>query len=614
LIFAQNANASEYVLKHCGAPIDPHLIPGANDLSTNFCDIREYFGADFKPPCTPSQEMMLKRNRNLFTSGEDNLVLRGVNLYGEKQWMLIADRFLPERSVNIISQRYGTLCYMLYKSQGIKIGINGELVEAKKLSSVDDLDANGMAEIEKLKKVPPPAILNVHRWSMEEDFALLKAVPVLGSMWAEIKERLLPHRDRGHIRKRYQVLDRRVKATVNRTKKQERIISTKLKKSAAKVARPLPPIRPARPRALPPSIHDGTPLPLPPKRNSGKYKNTNQNPSRPPPTAHNELMPQPHGAPGAPPMPHYPYPPPQHLQNAGNPTGGHSMPPPYGYSPHPQYGVHPNYLYQPPPPPPGYYHYMPVPYQQAQRGADDSSRAAFEQLAHDHSLGGWSPARSSHPPPQANHRLENETEAANTIAGMAVAASKPSANGDDDDADDHPAKRAKTRSQNDLDSPGPAKQSTLQSPAQSETNTLPMGLYSPAGVSLPGASMPPPPAAAAAASVDSRTANTKRGHSLPGKSNNDDSDKESPHTPQEKALFGEGATLMENDLDAISALNALSRSGGSPSRSTRSKAAEGKLQDESESNVQQQNKKSGGKSLFAKVVGGVKNATKRKRR
>lgn len=153
---------------------------------------------------------MLKRNRNLFTSGEDNMVLRGVNLYGEKQWMLLSDRFLPERSVNIISQRYGTLCYMLYKTRGVKIDEDGELTEPPRPDSVDDLD---MEKVEKLEKVPPPAIINVHRWSMDEDLALLHAVPLFGTMWAEISVRLLPHRDRGHIRKRYQVLQRRVKAT-----------------------------------------------------------------------------------------------------------------------------------------------------------------------------------------------------------------------------------------------------------------------------------------------------------------------------------------------------------------------------------------------------------------
>ena len=48
-------------------------------------------------PLTPAQVTALRRNRNLFTAGEDNLILRGVNLYGEKEWALVSDRFLPDR-------------------------------------------------------------------------------------------------------------------------------------------------------------------------------------------------------------------------------------------------------------------------------------------------------------------------------------------------------------------------------------------------------------------------------------------------------------------------------------------------------------------------------------
>jgi hypothetical protein len=182
----KNAKACEQVFSQCGAAIDRDLIPGSRDVSTNFVDTKEYFGSEFKAPCTTQEEMLLRRNRNLFTAGEDNLVLRGVNLYGEKQWMLIADRYLPDRSINIISQRYGKLCYLLYKSHGVKIDKDGHLERPPKLESVDDLDEEKLG---KIKKVPPPAILNVHRWSLEEDLTLLNAVPLMGSMWAELRAR-----------------------------------------------------------------------------------------------------------------------------------------------------------------------------------------------------------------------------------------------------------------------------------------------------------------------------------------------------------------------------------------------------------------------------------------
>jgi hypothetical protein len=207
-------------LRKAGANLDDACIPGIRDLSLNFCDPMEYLGEDFVMPCHEEQQLFLRRNRNLFSSGEDNLVLRGVNLYGEKQWILIADRYLPDRSVNIISQRYSKLCVMLYKAHGIDIDPKGNLIQPPKLESVDDIDETKVTKLG-LSTVEPPAILNVHRWSLEEDLTLLKAVPLMGHMWAELGARLIPHRDRGHLRKRYQVLERRVKATVTRSTKME---------------------------------------------------------------------------------------------------------------------------------------------------------------------------------------------------------------------------------------------------------------------------------------------------------------------------------------------------------------------------------------------------------
>ncbi len=188
----------------------------ARDLSALFADVEEALGADFVAPCTPEQNAILRKNRNLFTFGEDNLVLQGVNLYGEKQWILLADRLLPDRSVNIISQRYAKLCVMLFKANGVVIDDEGNLEAPAKHDNVDDVDEKRACQ---LRRVPAPAILNVHRWSLQEDITTLKAVPIYGTMWAEISSRYLPHRDRGHIRKRYLVLQRRIKAAVSREKK-----------------------------------------------------------------------------------------------------------------------------------------------------------------------------------------------------------------------------------------------------------------------------------------------------------------------------------------------------------------------------------------------------------
>jgi Myb-like DNA-binding domain len=211
-----HTDSCRMVLRQAAANVDESFLSGVLPLTENFSDGKEIFTADFELPLTEEHETHIRRTKSMFTSGEDNLVLRGVNLYGEKQWILIADRYLPDRSVNSISQRYSKLCLLLYKAHGIDIDKMGNLEKPPKLESVDDIDEEKVKAL-KLKTVEPPAILNVHRWSLEEDLTLLKAVPLMGHMWAELGARLMPHRDRGHLRKRYQVLERRVKATVARS-------------------------------------------------------------------------------------------------------------------------------------------------------------------------------------------------------------------------------------------------------------------------------------------------------------------------------------------------------------------------------------------------------------
>lgn len=75
---------------------------------------------------------------------------------------------------------------------------------AKGSFSFDEVELAGV------KRPLPPTTMNVHRWTLEEDIAILKSVPIMGAQWAEICNRIIPHRDRGHIRKRYQVLERRI--------------------------------------------------------------------------------------------------------------------------------------------------------------------------------------------------------------------------------------------------------------------------------------------------------------------------------------------------------------------------------------------------------------------
>merc|ERR1712232_337177 len=114
--------------------------------------------------------------------------------------MGISDRFLPDRSVSIISQRYSRLCYLFYKASGVQIDPHGNLPTPPVIVD-DNFDENAISQ---LNLVKAPLTYDVHRWSLEEDLTLLKSVPIFGNNWAVIRCRLIPHRDRGHLRKRYQ--------------------------------------------------------------------------------------------------------------------------------------------------------------------------------------------------------------------------------------------------------------------------------------------------------------------------------------------------------------------------------------------------------------------------
>ena len=119
---------------------------------------------------------------------------------------------MPDRPVNNISQRYHRLCFLIYKSNGIHIDDDGKLAPLPTFKKGEE-EAAALKISEAVLKVKPPAppsTMNVHRWTMEEDVAILKAVPIMGNQWAEICNHIIPHRDRGHIRKRYQVLERRI--------------------------------------------------------------------------------------------------------------------------------------------------------------------------------------------------------------------------------------------------------------------------------------------------------------------------------------------------------------------------------------------------------------------
>ena len=205
----KHGKACEILLQHVGAEINQEYLLPPPDLGATLTHAPEVFDDPDKVtiPLTKKQEFELRKNRHSFTAGEDNLILRGVNLYGEKEWCLVSDRFLPDRVVNSISQRYNKLCFLIYKANGIEIDDKGNMLPIPDIIKGQPFDISKLHDVMSARA---PTTMNVHRWTLEEDIAILKAVPVMGNAWAEIATRLMPHRDRGHIRKRFQVLQRRI--------------------------------------------------------------------------------------------------------------------------------------------------------------------------------------------------------------------------------------------------------------------------------------------------------------------------------------------------------------------------------------------------------------------
>jgi hypothetical protein len=700
VVFVQNEEACRKVLLQSGAKYDPNWLPGARDLSENFVDVKDILRPDFAPPCNEEKETILRRNRNLFTSGEDNLVLRGVNLYGEKQWVLLGDRFLPDRSVNIISQRYSKLCLLLYKANGILINDKGMLETPPKMESVDDVDE---AVAAKLEKVSPPAVLNVHRWSMEEDLTMLKAVPVFGTMWAEIAARYLPHRDRGHIRKRYLVLQRRIKATVTREKKSEEIQKHQSRAAASAPAKKAP-VRKAQeaPPALQPPMKRQRPQPPPPPP---KALPPQQQPQRPPPPQPQQ-QPQHHPPPQPQPQHHPPQHYPQH--HPQHPPQHHPQHPPQHHpqhhpQQHPQYW-HPHHQYQ-------YAVPMSPPLRRVIDHSleketatllEEGSRAAFEQLVQDSnqeesqraktesdtenmkvpgrksrpspdwedSTGGFSMLDSYRPAsakkdPRTNGLLagvlkhaedrQRETDTSrsapksdesalqklSSVAAMNLMPPPSKGTDGSDPSSYHSPKKSKKMSVHletptRHDFPLTAGTPTLFSPAFgslfSPENPLKfMGSPSMTMATFPGgesSNLALPAVDLYGHSMDGQDLKnmfegaTNSRHSVGLKLDEPETPSPAKSSPESRSynsnatpLFGEGATLMENDLEAISALNSMSSPpaviGGAKSISPRDSSAG---TSGSASTLASKCTSKEGKSLFAKVIGKSRPAAPTKKR
>lgn len=143
-------------------------------------------------------------------------------MYGEKQWAMLSDRFLPCRTFSEVAHRYSKMSVLIYIANGVHVDDEGKLADCPTDSNGNSVSCSEYDEDfinANLKQVEEPEQYGLYRWTMEEDIMLLKAVPLLGKVYAEIGKILIPHRHRGALRKRYQALERRVKGVLKREKK-----------------------------------------------------------------------------------------------------------------------------------------------------------------------------------------------------------------------------------------------------------------------------------------------------------------------------------------------------------------------------------------------------------
>jgi hypothetical protein len=97
-------------------------------------------------------------------------------------------------------------------------------------------------------------------------------------------------------------------------------------------------------------------------------------------------------------------------------------------------------------------------------------------------------------------------------------------------------------------------------------------------------------------------------HSQQASDGGDGTPRPSPRKTPNRPLFGDNATLMENDLEAISALNSLSNSPSHPLLKRPASSQDNRPENEIEGGGESR------QSLFATVIGGVKEKESRKKR
>jgi len=135
-----------------------------------------------------SEKENIDKLEGYFTRSEDKLLMQGRNLFGEKEWGLVAQRFFQDTTTNPIYEvkrlynRHDELCYKLVQSNNILLDSSGSPLIAGAMPIAlcpdGDLDfwfqrhARGL----EMHPIKEPYLKGLHRWTIEEDVMLLRAV------------------------------------------------------------------------------------------------------------------------------------------------------------------------------------------------------------------------------------------------------------------------------------------------------------------------------------------------------------------------------------------------------------------------------------------------------
>lgn len=135
-----------------------------------------------------SENENIDKLEGYFTRSEDKLLMQGRNLFGEKEWGLVAQRFFLDTTTNPIYEvkrlynRHDELFYKILQSNNILLDSSGSPLIAGAMPIAlcpdGDLDfwfqrhARGLD----MRPIKEPYLKGLHRWTIEEDVMLLRAV------------------------------------------------------------------------------------------------------------------------------------------------------------------------------------------------------------------------------------------------------------------------------------------------------------------------------------------------------------------------------------------------------------------------------------------------------